>query len=115
MTAGEFLKKQRLKHDLTIRDVVLMTGSEIDKTTISRIERGERKISLKAAFYFSQIYGITMDEIAKRVLGSKARIKKVKIVKKKRGRKKGSTNKPKPKTATKKKAAKKKAKKKKKK
>mgnify|MGYP006285179777 CR=1 FL=1 len=93
MTAGEFLKKQRLKNEYTIRDVVLMTGNEIDKTTISRIERGERKISLKAAFYFSQIYDVSMDEIARKVLGKKARIKKVKIEKKKRGRKKGSTNK----------------------
>ncbi len=78
---------------MTIRDVVAMTGEEIDKTTISRIERDERKISLKAAFYFSKIYELPMEEIAKKALGPKAKIKKIKIVKKKRGRKKGSGNK----------------------
>ncbi|HOO57556.1 MAG TPA: helix-turn-helix transcriptional regulator [bacterium] len=93
MDLGAFLKKQRLKAGLTIRDVVAMTGDELDKTTVSRIERSERKLSFKAAFYFSKIYDIPMEELAKKALGAKARIKKIKITKKKRGRKKGSTNK----------------------
>lgn len=93
--ADSYLKKLRLEKGLTISEVVLMTGEEIDKTTVSRIERGERKISLKAAYYFSQIYGVSLDDLAKKELGSKAKIHKVKIVKQKRGRKKGSTNKPK--------------------
>lgn len=95
MSAGSYLKSLRLEKGLTIREVVLMTSEEIDKTTVSRIERDERKISLKAAFFFSQIYGVSLEEIARKELGAKAKIKQVKIVKKKRGRKKGSTNKPK--------------------
>jgi transcriptional regulator with XRE-family HTH domain len=91
MSAGGFIKEARRKNGLTIREVVLMTGDEIDKTTISRIERGERKISLKAGYYFSRIYGIPLEEMAKREMGAKAKIKEVKIEKKKRGRKKGST------------------------
>lgn len=93
--ADSYLKKLRLEKGLTIREVVLMTDEEIDKTTVSRIERGERKISLKAAYYFSEIYGVSLEDLAKKELGSKAKIHKVKIVKQKRGRKKGSTNKPK--------------------
>jgi transcriptional regulator with XRE-family HTH domain len=90
MTAGEFLKKQRLSKGMTIRDVVEMACEEIDKTTISRIERNERKLSLKAAYYFSQIYGLSLDDIAKKELGPAAKVKKIKIVPRKRGRKKGS-------------------------
>jgi len=84
---GKFLKEARLKKDLTMDDVVRLTGREIEKTTISRIENGIRKPSLKASYYFSQIYGVTLDEIARKELGKKARIKKIKIEKKKRGRK----------------------------
>lgn len=111
--ADSYLKKLRLEKGLTIREVVLMTGEEIDKTTVSRIERGERKISLKAAYYFSEIYGVSLEDLAKKELGSAAKIHKVKIVKQKRGRKKGSTNKPKaaaPVKAAPKKASKKKKK-----
>ncbi len=90
MKIGSYLKGLREKAGLTIRDVVAMTGEEIDKTTVSRIERDERGLSLKAAYYLSEIYGVDIQEIATKMLGSKARIKKIKIVKKKRGRKKGS-------------------------
>lgn len=83
---GKYLKDLRLGKGLTIREVVLMTGSEIDMTTVSRIENGDRNISFKAAYFFSQIYGVPMEEIAHKVLGKKATLKKVKIVKKKRGR-----------------------------
>lgn len=89
MDLGSHLKKLRLKSGLTIREVVAMTGEELDKTTVSRIERNERKLSFKAAYYFSEIYGVPMNELAKMDLGAKSRIHKVKIVKKKRGRKKG--------------------------
>lgn len=95
MEVGSCLKKARIKSGLTIREVVAMTGDELDKTTVSRIERDERKLSFKAAYYFSEIYGVPMNELARMALGSKARIRKVKIAKKKRGRKKGSRNKPK--------------------
>lgn len=95
MTVGEFLKRQRLAKNLTMSDVSLMTGGDVDKATISRVENGDRKISFKAAFYLSEIYGLDMKEIAKLDLGKDAKVKKIKIVKKTRGRKKGSTNKPK--------------------
>jgi len=90
MAIGAYLKGLRKKAGLTIRDVVEMTGDEIDKTTISRIERDERGLSLKAAFYFSEIYGTDLNELATKMLGSKAKIHKIKIVKRKPGRKKGS-------------------------
>jgi transcriptional regulator with XRE-family HTH domain len=90
MAIGSYLKGLRKKAGYTIRDVVEMTCDEIDKTTISRIERDERGLSFKAAFYFSEIYGIDLNEMAKKMLGSKARVKKIKIVKKTPGRKKGS-------------------------
>jgi transcriptional regulator with XRE-family HTH domain len=90
MAIGAYLKGMRKKAGLTIRDVVEMTGEEIDKTTISRIERDERGLSLKAAFYFSEIYGANLDELAKKMLGNKAKVHKIKIVKKKPGRKKGA-------------------------
>ncbi len=95
MTAGELLRKQRLQKNLTMQDISLMTGGNVDKATISRLENGDRKVSFKAAFYLSEIYGLDMKEIAKLEMGKEAKIRKVKIVKKKRGRKKGSTNKPK--------------------
>jgi len=85
---GKFLRELRKKKDLTINEVVLMTGKEIDKTTVSRTERGERKPSLKAAYYYSQIYGVSLDEIARKELGAKARVRKTVPPKKKRGRKK---------------------------
>jgi len=65
MAIGAYLKGLRKKAGLTIRDVVEMTGEEIDKTTISRIERDERGLSLKAAFFFSEIYGADLDDMAK--------------------------------------------------
>ncbi len=88
MDFGAYVRKLRETAGLTIRDVVAMTGEEIDKTTVSRIERNERKISLKAAYYFSKIYGVDLEELAKKSLGEKARIKKIKVEKRKRGRKK---------------------------
>lgn len=90
---GKFLKDLRMSKGLTMNEVVLMTGNEIEKTTISRIENDERNISFKAAYYFSAIYGVSLEEIAKKELGGKAKIKKVTIEKKKRG--------PKPKKAKK--------------
>ena len=95
MNVGAYLKKCRLEKGLTMRDVVTLAGDNIDKTVISRVERGERGVTLKAAFYFSEIYGIDLKEIAKMDLGKKAKVKRIPIVKLKRGRKKGSTNKPK--------------------
>jgi transcriptional regulator with XRE-family HTH domain len=84
MDFGKYIKSQRLKSGLTIRDVVARTGDVLDKTTISRIERNERNVSLKAAFFFSEIYGIDMKTIAKKFMGDEAKIHKVKVDKKKR-------------------------------
>ena len=86
MTVGAFLKKARLEKGLTLQNIVELTGGRLDKTNISRIERDERGVSMKAAFYFSEIYGIDMKEIAIQDLGKKAKVKKIKIVKLKRGR-----------------------------
>ena len=78
MKAGAFLKKARLGKGLTMRDVASLSGERIDKTVISRIENGERGVTLKAAFFFSEIYEIDMKEIAKIELGKIAKIKKIK-------------------------------------
>ncbi|MFA6449651.1 MAG: helix-turn-helix transcriptional regulator [bacterium] len=83
MAIGSYLKGLRKKAGLTIRDVVEMSGDEIDKTTISRIERDERGLSLKAAFFFSEIYEVSIEELAKKMLGAKARVRKLKAPKKK--------------------------------
>ncbi|HOC92565.1 MAG TPA: helix-turn-helix transcriptional regulator [bacterium] len=89
MEMGAFLRKQRLKAGFTIQDIVDMAGNQIDKTTVSRIERDERKLSLKAGYYFSQIYEIPLEELARKELGASAsRIKKIKPTKRARGRKK---------------------------
>ena len=78
MKAGAFLKKARLDKGLTMRDVASLSGDKIDKTVISRIESSERGVTLKAAFFFSEIYEIDIKEIAKIHLGKTAKIKKIK-------------------------------------
>ena len=85
---GKYLKNLRLEKGLSIDQVSQMTDREIDNSGISRIETGQRGVSLKAGFFFAQIYGVSMEDIAKMELGAKARIKKIKIEKKKPGRKK---------------------------
>jgi transcriptional regulator with XRE-family HTH domain len=90
MDFGAYLRKLREKADYTIRDVVEMCGNGLDKTTISRIERNERRMSLAAAFYFSELYDVDIKTLAKKALGESAKVKKMKPVKRKRGRKKAS-------------------------
>jgi transcriptional regulator with XRE-family HTH domain len=75
MTCGEYLKSLRKNHGLTIYDVMRMSGGKVDKTTISRIERDERKPALLAAYVFSEVYGVDMKEIVYKLHG-KVKIKK---------------------------------------
>ncbi len=69
MTIGQYLKQIRTQRGLTIRDVADKSGGHLDKTTISRIERDERGISLKAAYALSRIYSIGMDELVEVMIG----------------------------------------------
>jgi transcriptional regulator with XRE-family HTH domain len=90
MDFGKYIRNQRLKQGLTIRDIVEMSGDSLDKTTISRIERNERKLSLKAAYVFSELYDIDLKTMAKKAVGEDVKIKKTRPEPRKRGRKKGS-------------------------
>jgi transcriptional regulator with XRE-family HTH domain len=78
MDFGKYIRNQRSNKGYTIHDVVEMTGGTLDKTTISRIERNERKASLKAAFFFSELYDIDMKTLARKSLGEEAKIVKLK-------------------------------------
>jgi transcriptional regulator with XRE-family HTH domain len=89
MDFGKYIRNQRLKHAFTIRDIVEMSGDSLDKTTISRIERNERKVSLKAAYVFSELYDIDLKAMAKKALGEEVKVRKVRPEPRKRGRKKG--------------------------
>ena len=81
MDFGKYIRNQRLKNGYTIRDIVDMSAGVMDKTTISRIERNERKVSLKAAYFFSELYDIDMKTLAKKSLGEEAKVRKLKTVK----------------------------------
>ncbi|MFA6449892.1 MAG: helix-turn-helix transcriptional regulator [bacterium] len=63
MSAGKELKKLRQQRGFTIREVVKASGGMLDKTTVSRIERDERGLSLKAAYCFSKIFNISMETL----------------------------------------------------
>lgn len=77
MDFGKFIKSQRINEGLTMRDVGKMSGGVMDKTTISRIERNERGLTLKAAFFFSEIYGIDIKTLAKKFMGDEAKVHKL--------------------------------------
>ncbi|MEW5947592.1 MAG: helix-turn-helix transcriptional regulator [bacterium] len=68
MDAGSILRKLRLKNGLTLQEVVDMARGQIDKTTLSRVERNERGVSLKTAFLLSQVYGEDFETLARRIL-----------------------------------------------
>jgi transcriptional regulator with XRE-family HTH domain len=72
MQAGKELKKLRQQLGLSIREVVRASNGMLDKTTVSRIEHGDRGLSIKAVYCFSNIYGIGMETIAELVLKKKA-------------------------------------------
>ena len=71
MSLGSYLKILRQQNGLTIKQVVDMSQEILDKTTVSRIERDERGVSLKAAYAFAKIYNVSLDEICEYVLGRK--------------------------------------------
>ena len=64
MSAGSQLKKLRERQGRSIREVVDASDGILDKTTVSRIERGERGVSLRAAYCFARIYGVSMEELS---------------------------------------------------
>ena len=68
MSAGDFLKELRSQSGLSLRQVVLMSNEMLDKTTVSRIEKNARTPSLRAAYAFSQIYRVKMENIAELAL-----------------------------------------------
>ena len=63
MSVGRELKKLRVQRELTINEVVKASCGMLDKTTVSRIERDERGLSLKAAYCFSKTYNIGMETL----------------------------------------------------
>jgi transcriptional regulator with XRE-family HTH domain len=63
VAVGKEIKKLRKQRGLTIREVVKASEGNLDKTTISRIERDERGLSFKAAYCFSKIYDIRMETL----------------------------------------------------
>ena len=65
------MRKLRLQQGLSIRDVVSASEDMLDKTTLSRIERDERGLSLKAAYCLSRIYNVDMETLAQIVLKKK--------------------------------------------
>ena len=71
MELGKYLKKLRKQKGLTINQVVVKTRNEIDKTTVSRLEAGQRKLSLKAAYYLAKLYNIRLDNLAEMAIGAK--------------------------------------------
>lgn len=71
MEIGEYLKYLRKQKGLTITQVVVKSNHEIDKTTISRVEAGNRKLSLKNAYHLSRVYDIDLEGMAEMAIGVK--------------------------------------------
>ena len=51
-----------------MRQVKQRSQGMLDKTTISRIENGDRRLSLRAAYAFSRIYSISLEQLIEREL-----------------------------------------------
>ncbi len=68
MNAGPLLRDIRKQLGLSIQTVVHQSNGLLDKTTISRIEKGERRLSLKAAYAFSKVYKIDLGVLAEKTL-----------------------------------------------
>ena len=81
MDSGTYLRKLRLKHKLSLDDVVELSCNQIDKTTLSRVERNERGVSLRNAFFLSKIYSEDFKIFAGTILKLQG-IKSVKSAKK---------------------------------
>ena len=69
LTTGKFLRNIRSQKGMSMRQVMDRSEGMLDKTTISRIENDDRKLSLKAAYAFSRIYRINMAELVEMDLG----------------------------------------------
>lgn len=74
MSLGLYLKSIREQNGLTIKQVVALSEGMLDKTTISRIERDERGLSIKAAYALAKIYHADISEICELSLGLKINI-----------------------------------------
>ncbi|MEW6200770.1 MAG: helix-turn-helix transcriptional regulator [bacterium] len=77
MDAGTYLKSLRKKHRMSLDEVVELSGNQIDKTTLSRVERNERGVSLKNAYLLSKIYKVDFKTLSEKIL----RLQGVKSVK----------------------------------
>lgn len=71
MTVGEYLRTLRVQKELSITEVVMKSNYELDKTTLSRIESGHRKPSLKAAYMLARIYNVDLERLAEVTIGKK--------------------------------------------
>lgn len=69
MKIGAYLRQIRKEKGFSIRNVVIRSRGLLDKTTVSRIERGERSLSIRALYAFSQIYDIPSDHILAQLIG----------------------------------------------
>ncbi|MEW6203359.1 MAG: helix-turn-helix transcriptional regulator [bacterium] len=77
MTVGEYLKKLRQQRGYSIRQVVIKSSNTLDKTTISRVEHDQRKLSLKTAYYLAKIYGVTLLDLVEKTVSDKKTIQDV--------------------------------------
>ena len=68
MDTGKFLRKLRSDKGLSLDEVVERAKNQIDKTTLSRIERNERGVSLTAAFLLSKIYDEDFEAFSRKIL-----------------------------------------------
>lgn len=67
---GIMLMNLRKQKDLTMRDVMDRSHGILDKTTISRVEKNQRNLTLRAAYAFSRIYQVPMDVLAETCIGT---------------------------------------------
>ncbi|MFH1537725.1 MAG: helix-turn-helix transcriptional regulator [bacterium] len=68
MDTGKYLRKMRKQRGLSLGEVVEKSKNQIDKTTLSRIERNERGVSLTAAYLLSKIYGEDFEDFSRKIL-----------------------------------------------
>jgi transcriptional regulator with XRE-family HTH domain len=73
---GEYLKTIRLKQGMTYEDVIEASNGALVQSTLSRIENGKRKLSVRYALYLSEIYGVDLKEIVEKDM----RLQGVKII-----------------------------------
>lgn len=77
MSIGNYLRQIREQNGLTIKQVVAKSGELLDKTTISRIERDERGLSIKAVYALAKVYNISIQDICELYIGKTLEIKHV--------------------------------------